>query len=526
MKNKSEDTRIDISFALLALFSLGISPIYNTFLFALPVITILFTCYYVTKLNLPNSDLYQYVGSANFAFFTALLIYQMHGMIEMHFLAFIGAIILIQYKNWKLLLPITLIVVLHHVILNYLQFSGNKEIYFTTEDYMDIQTFGIHMILASIIFFLCGFWAHIFKKQADEILEKSSSLETQINTTNSNIKIANEIANGNLETKIEINDDDELGKALVIMQKNLTTAKIRESEEKFYNVGLAQASEILRNQNDDLVALSSNFLHYLIKYLHANQGGIFILDNTDKKNMFLKQMACYAYERKKLSQKVIHLEEGLIGACYQEKDIIYMTDVPKSYVSITSGLGQDTPRAILIAPIMVNEIVYGIIEMAFFETLEPYKIEFTKKVLENLASSISTVKTNEQTKSLLEISQQQTEALRAQEEEMRQNMEEMNATQEEMTRKQAELTQLLEESRLMEERMKMQEEMMQQGMEELMTTQEEMEIKNKEIEKYSVKIMVEKEEQEAKIEMLTLKLKKKEKELEELIKQKLNIHSN
>ena len=84
-------------------------------------------------------------------------------------------------------------------------------------------------------------------------------------------------------------------------------------------------------------------------------------------------------------------------------------------------------------------------EIASFKTFEPYEIEFVRELSEALASFISVNRINEQTKILLEESQQQAEEMRSQEEEMRQNMEELAATQEEMQRKEQEYVSRIEE---------------------------------------------------------------------------------
>lgn len=412
---------------------------YDTFLFALPIITIIFICYYLTKYLLPTNSLYQYVGSASLAFFTALLIYQTHGMQEMHFLAFIASILLIQFKKWQLQLPLTFFIVLHHIVLAYAQFNGYNEVYFTSENYMDLQTFIVHIALAAIIFFLCGYWAYMIKKNTLQMEANAANLQLQMDINAHNVKIASAIADGKLDSTIEYSQANELGKALKIMQINLANAQKKENADRFYNIGLTQAAEIMRKCNDDFAELSAQMLVFLIKYLQANQGGVFLLNDADDKDVHLEQTASYAYERHKFMTKKIAPNEGLIGACYQEKDIIYMTDVPETYVNITSGLGMATPTAIIIAPLLTNEKCYGVLEMAFFNTLEPFKIEFIKKVTENFASAVSILKINDKTRKLLANSQTQTEALRSQEEEMRQSMEELQATQEEMTRKNAEI---------------------------------------------------------------------------------------
>lgn len=134
--------------------------------------------------------------------------------------------------------------------------------------------------------------------------------------------------------------------------------------------------------------------------------------------------------------------EGLVGQCFLEQDIIYLTDVPKTYASITSGLGEATPTAVILIPLKVNDLTVGVMELASLKEYQEHERTLLQKFAESIASTITSVQVNERTKQLLEQSQQQAEELKSQEEEMRQNMEEMTATQEEMQRKSDESNQV------------------------------------------------------------------------------------
>ena len=128
-----------------------------------------------------------------------------------------------------------------------------------------------------------------------------------------------------------------------------------------------------------------------------------------------------------------------MGQCVLEAHTIYIKEVPSDYVSITSGLGQATPRAVLIVPLKVRDEVMGVLEMASFESFETFQIEFVEKISENIATLLSNRKSSELTKQLLHESEERSEMLTQQEEEMRQNTEELQATQEEMIRQRSEL---------------------------------------------------------------------------------------
>ena len=173
--------------------------------------------------------------------------------------------------------------------------------------------------------------------------------------------------------------------------------------------------------------------------MKTNQGWLFILNDNNPERNFLELTACYAYDRKKFLEKEIEIGEGMVGQVFLEKQTVYMTQVPKTYSQITSGLGDSVPSAILIVPLKVNEEIFGILELGSFHEIPQYQRDFVEKLAESIASTIANVKVNERTKILLSQTQEQTEQLRSQEEEMRQNLEELHATQEEMERKSAEV---------------------------------------------------------------------------------------
>jgi PAS domain-containing protein len=161
-------------------------------------------------------------------------------------------------------------------------------------------------------------------------------------------------------------------------------------------------------------------------------------DNTDEERV-LNLVSTYAYDRKKHLEKQIKLGEGLVGTCAIEGESIYITDIPDNYINITSGLGGSNPKSLLLVPLKTDDELTGVIEIASFNELEKYQIDFVEKIAKTIAVSIITVKINERTAYLLEQTRQQAEEMQAQEEEMRQNLEELQATQEEADRKAKEM---------------------------------------------------------------------------------------
>ncbi len=286
----------------------------------------------------------------------------------------------------------------------------------------------------------------------DELESMANSVNKLIDGLNSTESFAREIGKGNLDAEFNLlGDKDILGISLLEMQKSLKQARQQELErkeeeekQKWATHGMAMFGDILRQNNDNLEELSYSIIQNLVSYVNANQGGLFVENKLEGEDTKLEMTACYAFDRRKFLEKNIIPGEGLVGRCFQEGKTIFMTELPKNYINITSGLGKENPRCLLLVPLKINDDILGVMEIASFTVIEKYQIEFIEKVAASIASTLSSVKINIRTAELLAKSQQQAEEMAAQEEEMRQNMEELQATQEEMDRKRHEQEQIQE----------------------------------------------------------------------------------
>ena len=240
------------------------------------------------------------------------------------------------------------------------------------------------------------------------------------------------IEEGKLDVEFEAEEKDTLSEALLNMRERLNAVNIEEQERAWANKGLAMFSNILQTYRENTETLGYEIISNIVKYIGAIQGGVYIVNDNDEDNIFIELLASYAFGRRKFKTKTIQEHEGLVGQAYKDVDTIYVTDIPQNYIDITSGMGGTNPRSILVIPLKLNETVYGIMELASFEEIPHYKIDFLEKLGENIASTLYAVKTTEQTHKLLLESTEITMQMRDQEKEMRDNLLELQKTQGEM----------------------------------------------------------------------------------------------
>jgi CHASE3 domain sensor protein len=275
-------------------------------------------------------------------------------------------------------------------------------------------------------------------------------IEASIENSQAASDFIKEMANGNYnvewkgltEDNKALNEETIAGN-LIDMREKLRLVKQNDEQRNWGNEGLAKFSEIVRSHQTDSKDLSNRCVSFLSKYLAAQQCSLFIVEGEDD-HQYLALAACYAFDRKKWVEKKIEIGNGLIGQAFLEGDVVQLKELPEGYTHITSGLGEATPRHLIIVPVKNDVQTVGLIEMASFHFFEAYQINFLQKAGEFLASAIINSQTTHKMKYLLEQAQINEENMRQREEELRQNMEELQATQEGLLRKEREMQQYLE----------------------------------------------------------------------------------
>jgi PAS domain S-box-containing protein len=274
----------------------------------------------------------------------------------------------------------------------------------------------------------------------------TKSLEKLVTGLREKITFTGALNEGKMDSNLALaGEHDQLGNELIKLQQKILEAsrQQRKNEEdnfrrRYINEGLAKFGDILRSKSNELDALGDAFIREIVKYLGAVQGGFFAFDNADGASPVLRLVSAFAYNRKKYLQKSVTFGEGLVGTCAREKQTINLTELPADYISITSGLGETLPDNLLLVPVLHENELIGVLEIASLLKYKDHEIKFAEEVARSLGSTIIYARNNQRTADLLAKSQQQALEMSEQEEEMRQNMEELKATQEESERREEE----------------------------------------------------------------------------------------
>lgn len=275
-------------------------------------------------------------------------------------------------------------------------------------------------------------------KTANEIGDLERNLELHISNLQQIAAFARSMATGDFTGRFEkISGEDELGEALLSLKDSLmdslkdSETRRREEENRTWSAhGLAKFSSLFREAEDNLYDLSRVFMKELVGYTEADVGALFIaMNQEDEKGQVLELFGSYAFDREKYIHQSFEFGEGLVGRAAVEKEVIYVTDLPPDYIKIRSGLGEDVPSSVLLIPVMLDNNVLGVIELASLGEMPAHQIEFIGQLGDALATTLAKVKANLQNRKLFEQTKKQAEELTSQEKVFRQNMEQLEKAQ-------------------------------------------------------------------------------------------------
>ncbi len=288
------------------------------------------------------------------------------------------------------------------------------------------------IFLIDLLPFFLGFAGYYFSEQINNVRDiYADGIESRNKLIKSNANLAKMIGKDEFNERIKkYKRTDELSKSLILLHQNLIESSKKEEELNWIARGKDLISNILR-QHNVIDVLAYETLVNIIKYINAIQGAFYIFDDEKKK---LTNVASYAYNRRKYLNQVYEIGQGLIGQAAYEMDIIYRKEIPADYVTISSGIiGDAKPQTILIVPLIGDEKLQGVIELASLESDIPdLTLKFVKELGNIIGQTIFNLKANIRTEKLLKDAQIMTRELKANEETLKRNAEEMAKTQKEL----------------------------------------------------------------------------------------------
>lgn len=168
--------------------------------------------------------------------------------------------------------------------------------------------------------------------------------------------------------------------------------------------------------------LGRNVLHFFAQYLGAVVAAVYVRQEHGG----LVRVASYGFSREQEQhEQSIYSGEGVVGKAAEQDQIITLNNVPQDYFKVTSGLGEGSPRSVVVVPTSNDDHVNGVIELGFLRELTPRDLEFLELVAENVGTSIEAARYRQRLQEVLAETQQLNEELQVQQEELRTANEEL-----------------------------------------------------------------------------------------------------
>jgi signal transduction histidine kinase/CheY-like chemotaxis protein/HAMP domain-containing protein len=258
----------------------------------------------------------------------------------------------------------------------------------------------------------------IWKNLTENVNQLAENLTTQVRNI---ADVASAVTKGDLTQMIRVEakgEVEELKDTINQMIANLKQTTLRNQEQDWLKSNLAKFTQMLQGQKD-LNTVTRRILSELAQVVNAQKGMFYILEQDENfKNPKLKLFAAYAYGDEVKTSKEFELGQGLVGQCALEKERILLSNIPKNYSKIGSGLGKATPVNLIVLPVLFEKEIKAVIELASFDMFSETHLDFLSQLTESIGIVLNTIEANSRTESLLEQSQSLTDELRRTNEEL------------------------------------------------------------------------------------------------------------
>ena len=293
------------------------------------------------------------------------------------------------------------------------------------------------------------------------------------------IEVSGEISNGNLDVEIGDANSLEVQKlfaALAIMRDRLkqqnNDAQVRSRRQE----QVAKLNEALRGEQT-VDQVMQSMLRSLANTLNSLVGAVYLVEGDE-----LVMRASYAYSHRKGDRSRLKMGESLVGQAAVERNLFVVGDLPENYAPISSGLGESTPREVMVIPLVFNDHLLAVMELMSFNPFTQEDVEYVSRAAEGMAIALNSSISRVQLADALERSKLQAEALEQQQEELRATNEELEEQAAILRSSEESLQQQQEELRVMNEELEERNRLLDRQKDEIEKNNRALEVSRKELE--------------------------------------------
>jgi HAMP domain-containing protein/signal transduction histidine kinase/CheY-like chemotaxis protein len=338
--------------------------------------------------------------------------------------------------------------------------------------------------------------AGTWRQLTESVNQLASNLTTQVRAM---ADVATAVTQGDLTRQITVDASGEVAQLkdrVNEMIENLRSTTQENAEQDWLKTNLARITNNLQGQRD-LQAVSRLLMSEISPLVGAQHGAFFLVGDQR-----LELVASYGYQRRKTVSNRFAFGEGLPGQAALEMKSILVTNAPDDYIKVTSGLGEAKPVNLIVLPILFEEQVLAVMELASVNPFNEVNLAFLDQLSETIGVVLSTIIANARTEELLDDQRRLTQELQAQ-------SEELQAQQDELRRSNAELEEQAKSLRASEELLQTQQEELRETNEELQEKAALLAQQNRDIEEKNAEIERAREALEERATQLALSSKYK-----------------
>jgi HAMP domain-containing protein/CheY-like chemotaxis protein/signal transduction histidine kinase len=245
--------------------------------------------------------------------------------------------------------------------------------------------------------------AGTWKDLTENVNQLAANLTNQMRAIG---EVATAVTRGDLSRSIQVEARGEvsyLKDNINEMIRNLKETTQKNAQQDWLKTNLARFTRLLQGQRD-LQAVTKLILSELAPLVSAHHGVFYMMDSQEA-DARLRMIASYGYRSSRKLPTSFLPGEGLVGQCALEKTRIWLTDVPRDYIVVSSGLGSAPPNNIVVLPILFEQQVKAVIEIASLDRFTETHLSFLDQLMESIGVVLNTIEANSRTESLLTQSQ-------------------------------------------------------------------------------------------------------------------------